>query len=148
MVPRRERKRAFWQINKRGDASYWFIEIPSRDVLLQALLSTVRMARTSRLLRSRERSRLSRKKYFVVSCRRLKFSDLRNHFADFLSVAFVIAVVVAQKETDKRPVICIGPSCKISDIYSQAPILTSNQKLNTMSASLTRDGRLMAFRRR
>lgn len=146
MVPRRERKRAFWQINKRGDASYWFIEIPSRGVLLQALLSTVRMARTSRLLRSRERSRLSRRRYFVVSCRRLKFSDLRNHFADFLCVAFV--VVVAQKETDKCPVICIGPSCKISDIYSQAPILTSNRKLNTMSASLTRDGRLMAFRRR
>lgn len=46
---------------------YRFIGILSRGVLLQALPSTVRMARTSRLLRSKERSRLSRRKYFVVS---------------------------------------------------------------------------------
>lgn len=43
------------------------IEIPTYGVLFQASPSTAGMARTSRLLRSRGRSRLSRRRYFAVS---------------------------------------------------------------------------------
>lgn len=90
---------------------------------------------------------------FCRKCRPAKDFRLAGPLGVFLArraraIRFCRRCCVALKRK-KRPVISrIGLLCKINDVYSQVPISTLSWKLNTTSASLTRDGRPTVFHRR